>query len=77
MFSYVSNLVKSVQSVTSAETLHLGRGVKYACGQYQLHASSLLQLGENEDITTRCEFHQPAPSFPNTDLKQPLLSALH
>lgn len=51
----LSNLFSSF---ASAETLHLARCVKYACGHYRLHASSLLQLGENEDITTHFVFHQ-------------------
>ena len=56
-----SYFVKSVQLLASAETVHLGCSVKYACGHYQLHASSPLQLGEIEDITTHSVFHQPAP----------------
>lgn len=56
-----SNLFKSVQLLASAEMLHLCCGVKYACRHYQLHASSLLQLGEIEDITAHSVFHQPAP----------------
>lgn len=51
----LSNLFSSF---ASAETLHLAQCVKYACGNYRLHGSSLLQLGENEDITTHSVFQQ-------------------
>lgn len=54
----LSNLLSSF---AGAETLHLAYDVKYACGHYHLHASGLLLLGENEDITTHCVFHQPVP----------------
>lgn len=69
-------LFKSVQLPASAEMLHLRCSLKYACGHIS-YRPLVRSSWEKLRILQLSLCFSSRPKFPNTDLNQFLLSAIH